>query len=256
MKKTVNKAMWTAAGLALVLAVSVMPAKGQFGVDLALILQTLQQLNQTMETAVGTPMATMSNYSNQLNTWQQQVMYPQQLINQYRGFAQQSIPTMTSVQNMFRSPINSASLPTTRSLEQQILGGNTANIGSISGVFTKVYGSLPASTQVTPEARAAIDMNDAQAQAGLKKAVELDAIANQEFQLSQQLMQQLTNASPGAASMISAQAAAWNLQANAYSQSGMAQLLRVESADEALAGARVKQTATQHTNIFNNLPHF
>jgi hypothetical protein len=255
MKKRLNKAMWTAAGLALVLAASVMPAKSQFGVDLALILTTLQQLNSTMQTAVGIPMQATATYSNQLNQFQQQVMYPQQQINQYRGLAQQSLPTMTSVQNMFRSPINSATLPTTRSFEQQLLGGNTASIGSISSTYTKVYGAVPPSTQMTANARNALDMNDAQAQAGMKKAVELDAIATKEFQLSQQLMQQLTTASPGAASMISAQAAAWNLQANAYSQSGMAQLLRVESADQALSGSRVKQTATLHSTIINNLPH-
>ncbi len=254
MKTKLNRVIWTTAGLAVVLTMSVVPAKGQFGVDLALILSTLQELNQTMATAVGTPMAATASYSAQMNTFQQQVMYPQQLINQYRGFAQQSLPTMLSAQNMFRSPINSASLPTTRTFEQQLLGGNTSSIGSIAGSYTQVYGSLPPSTQMSTAARNAVDMTDAQAQAAMKKSVELDAIATKEFQLSQQLMQQLTSASPGAASMISAQAAAWNLQANAYSQSGMAQLLRVESTDAALSGAKVKQTATQHTNIFKNLP--
>ena len=255
MRKRMNRMLWTVAGLLLLLVMFAMPAKGQFGADVALIMTTLQELNSTMQSSVGVPMSATANTSNQMNTFQQQTMYPLQQINQFRGLAQQFMSRMSLAQTMFGSPINSATLPATSLLEQQVTSGITANIGSISSAYSKVYGPLPSSTQLTPTARNALDMNDAQAQAGMKKAVQLDAIATQEFQLSQQLMQQLTNASPGAASMISAQAAAWNLQANAYTQSGMAQLLRVETADEALSGSRIKQTATQHSTIVNNLPH-
>jgi hypothetical protein len=84
-------------------------------------------------------------------------------------------------------------------------------------------------------------MSDAQAQAALKKAIALDAIANSEGQLAQQLMQGLTTSSPGSASLIAAQAAAWNLQAEAYTQGGFAQLLRLESADTAYTGQQTKK---------------
>jgi hypothetical protein len=95
----------------------------------------------------------------------------------------------------------------------------------------------------------AVDMNDAQAQASFKKAIQLDALASREEQLSQQMMQQLSSTSPGSASMVAAQAAAWNLQAHAYSQEGLAQLLRVSSAETAYSGYQVKHASATHQSI-------
>jgi hypothetical protein len=93
-----------------------------------------------------------------------------------------------------------------------------------------------------------VDMSDAQAQAAMKKAVQLDGIANQEEQVSQQLMLQLATAAPGTASLISAQAAAWNLQAQGYTQGGFAQLLRLDSAGTAYSGYEMKHMSASHQN--------
>jgi len=137
-------------------------------------------------------------------------------------------------------------LPQTIALEQQLLSANSGNVGSIQSNYTSVYGALPASTAIPADSRIAMDMTDAQAQAAMKKAIALDAIANREEQLSQQMMQQLSSSAPGSGSLISAQAAAWNLQANAYSQGAIAQLLRLESASTAYSGYQMKHMSASH----------
>jgi hypothetical protein len=74
-------------------------------------------------------------------------------------------------------------------------------------------------------------MGDAVAMASMKKAIALDALADSEMTVSQQLMNELQTTAPGNVPMISAQAEAWILQAHAYTQSGTAQLLRAQSAE-------------------------
>ena len=62
-----------------------------------------------------------------------------------------------------------------------------------------------------------------------------------------QYMQQLSTAAPGTAQLITAQAAACNLQASAYTQEGMAQLLRAESAETSFKNFEVKNSVSAHT---------
>ena len=61
----------------------------------------------------------------------------------------------------------------------------------------------------------------------MKRAIELDALAQTEMQVSEQLQDQIRTATPGTAPMIEAVAAAWVVRANAYSQSAMSQLMRI-----------------------------
>jgi hypothetical protein len=181
-----------------------------------------------------------------MGAFQQQTMYPTPAIQQALSFAKSLASVMTAAQNLFRTPVNSATLPQTIALEQQLLSANSGNVGSIQSNYTSVYGALPASTAIPADSRIAMDMTDAQAQAAMKKAIALDAIANREEQLSQQMMQQLSSSAPGSGSLISAQAAAWNLQANAYSQGAIAQLLRLESASTAYSGYQMKHMSASH----------
>jgi hypothetical protein len=181
-----------------------------------------------------------------MGAFQQQTMYPTPAIQQALSFAKSLTSVMTAAQNLFRTPVNSATLPQTIALEQQLLSANSGNVGSIQSNYTSVYGALPASTAIPADSRIAMDMTDSQAQAAMKKAIALDAIANREEQLSQQMMQQLSSSAPGSGSLISAQAAAWNLQANAYSQGAIAQLLRLESASTAYSGYQMKHMSASH----------
>ena len=251
MKATVNRrSVWALAGAAIVGAgiLLVLPAHGQTDMgELAIILQTLAQMNSIMSQSEAPALTIAATSSQQQQLYQQQVVYPPSSIVNALAQATGMVSEIGSIQSVIGTPVNSATLPQSMTLENQLRGGNTGSMGSISGSYGAVYGALPASTSMTPHSRMAVDMSDAQAQASLKKAIELDAIANQEQLLAKQLMQGLTTSSPGSASLIAAQAAAWNLQATAYTQGGFAQLLRLDSANTAYDGQQTKKLIASQT---------
>jgi hypothetical protein len=104
-------------------------------------------------------------------------------------------------------------------------------------------------TDAPPQVRDLVDMTDAEAQAAMKKAVELDALADLELQAAEQINQQLQTAAPGSAPILEAQASAWLVRANAYSQSAMAELVRVRSIELANSGAQLKLSSSHTTNL-------
>ena len=74
----------------------------------------------------------------------------------------------------------------------------------------------------------------------MKRAVEIDALADLELQAAEQINQQLQNAAPGSAPILEAQTSAWLVRANAYTQSAMAELIRVRSIELANQSAQLK----------------
>src|SRR5260370_34093853 len=93
---------------------------------------------------------------------------------------------------------------------------------------------------------------DAEAKAALKKAVQMDALADIELAAADRINQQIQNAAPGSAPILEAQAAAWLVRANAYTQSAMAELVRVRSIDLANTGAQLKFSASDTNTLRNN----
>ena len=115
MRTSVSARMiWTAAGALLLALVLETPAHGQF--DLGVILATLTELNQTMSVTVGGPLAATAATTQQMGAFQQQTMYPTPAIQQALSFAKSLASVMTAAQNLFRTPVNSATLPQTIAL--------------------------------------------------------------------------------------------------------------------------------------------
>ena len=108
-----------------------------------------------------------------------------------------------------------------------------------------------ASEDAPQPVRDLVDMSDGEAEAAMKKAVEIDALADLELQAADQMNQQLQNAAPGSAPILEAQTGAWLLRANAYTQSAMAELVRVRSVELANAGGQLKFSAGHATNLRN-----
>ena len=96
-----------------------------------------------------------------------------------------------------------------------------------------------------------VDMTDAEAQAAMKMSVEIDALADLEIQAAEQINQRLQTAAPGSAPILEAQTSAWLVRANAYTQSAMAELVRVRSIELADQGAQLK-FSTAHTTTLHN----
>jgi hypothetical protein len=149
--------------------------------------------------------------------------------------------------------ISSASLANPQQLERQMLSGDPNNISSIGNSYQNVFAPLPARTAVPQNVEYQIDMGDAQAQDALKKAIELDAFAARELEVAQKLNDQIAASAPGTAPILDADAGAWVVQANAYTQMGMAELLRLDSATLSNRSGDLKNSTNRMQNLNKNL---
>jgi len=120
-------------------------------------------------------------------------------------------------------------LPVPQTFEGLVLSRNPLNIPNVTTQFQNLYRPVPPATDAAPEQRDMIDMTDAAAQDAFKRSVALDGIADTEMQAADQINQELQAAAPGTAPMIEAEAAAWLVRANAYTQSALSDVIRVRA---------------------------
>ncbi len=223
------------------------PAEAQFGIDLAVIMAGLNQINTLLNTAVGTPLKNIQKIEGEYSQYQREVVCPLNAINQLKGTIQGYRNQMLRIDGIMNVRYTSAQLPAPQALERLLLSSDPNSISQVDQAYQQVYGALPSAVQAPQDVRYAIDVADAQAQDAMKKAIQLEALSQRELEVSQQLQDQIHNATPGTAPMVEAIAAAWVVRANAYSQSAMAQLIRVRSASVASQSAGMKQN-TVNTN--------
>jgi len=260
--KEFTKGFWPAmkwkvifiAGLLFVLIVAPFNARGQFGLDpcCAIISAGLNTISGLLKNVVAKPLSQIQQIQQQAANFEQQVIYPTTAINNARGLASQLQGQLRQINQLYRLPINSATLPAPQQFEQALLSHNPQALGQVSQNYAAVYGTVMAPADAPQPIRDLVDMSDAEAQAALKKAVELDALADVELAAADQINQQIQNAAPGSAPILEAQASAWLVRANAYTQSAMAELIRVRSIDLANSGAQLKFGATDVNNLRNN----
>jgi hypothetical protein len=242
------------AALVFVLVLGQMGARAQLGLDpcCAIISAGLNTISGLLKNVVAKPLGQIQQIQQQAANFQQQVIYPTSAINSARGLAGQMQGQLRQMTQVFRLPTASATLPTPQQLEQALLSRNPQAVGQVSQGYAKVYGTVVAPADAPQPIRDLVDMTDAEAQAALKKALELDALADVELAAADQINQQIQTAAPGSAPILEAQASAWLVRANAYTQSAMAELIRVRSIDLANSGAQLKFSATDVNNLRNN----
>ena len=245
----VQKMVFGGLGVALVSAVAVRPAHSQFGIDIAAILAGLQEINSTLNSAVVSPLKAINQVEQEERQFQQNVLYPVSAINSAKQMATSFTSSFTSFQRLGTLNISSATLPNPQQLEQQMLSANPNTISSVGSAYQNVFSPLPAQTAVPLNIESQIDMGDAQAQDAIKKAIELDAFAARELEVAGQLNQQIAASAPGTAPILDAEASAWVVQANAYTQMGMAELLRLNSASVSNHSGQLKNSTTQMQNL-------
>jgi hypothetical protein len=240
--------------LTFVLVMVPMSARAQFGLDpcCAIISAGLNSISGLLKNVVAKPLSSIQQIQQQAADFEQQVVYPVDAINNARGLAGQLQVQLKQMSQLYRLPTNSATLPTPQKLEQALLSHNPQAMPQISQNYGAVYGSAIAPADAAQPLRDLVDMSDAEAEAALKKAVELDALADVEVSAADQINQQIQNAAPGSAPILEAQACAWLVRANAYSQSAMAELIRLRSIDLANAGAQLKFSAADIKTLRNN----
>jgi hypothetical protein len=239
----------------LVFALVLVPlaAHAQFGLDpcCAIISTGLNTISGLLKNVVGKPLSNIQQIQQQSANFEQQVVWPADAINRARGFASQMQDEFQQMRQVYELPINSATLAMPQRLEQSLLSHDPRQIAQIARSYTALYGSPIGPSDAMQPVRDLVDMTDAESQAALKKAIELDALADVELAAADRINQQLQNAAPGTAPLLEAQAAAWLVRANAYTQSAMAELVRVRSIDLANAGAELKLNAA-HTSTIRN----
>ena len=220
------------------------PVRSQFVDPCCAILATgLTTISSALSSVIGGGLNSILSVEKDISNFEQTVVWPQNLINQARSLVGSLQGIFNQIQGVMRVPVNSATLPATQQFEQNLLSRDPNQIAQTGAQYTAVYGAMPNATAASPQTRDMIDMTDAAAQAAMKRAIEIDALADLELQAADQINQSIQAAAPGSAPIIEAQADAWLVRANAYTQSATADLMRVRAIDLANASANVKNGA-------------
>ena len=234
------------------------PARSQFLDPCCAILAAgLSTISSTLSNSIGGGLGSILSVEKSISNFEQNVVWPQNLINQARLLVTNVQGIFNQMQIVMHVPVNSATLPATQQFEQNLLSRNPNQIAQTSAQYNAVYGAVPSATSASPQTRNLIDMTDATAEAAMKRAIEIDALADLELQAANQINQSIQTAAPGSAPIIEAQADAWLVRANAYTQSATADLMRVRAIGLANASANVKNgaanAATVQQQIYNLL---
>ena len=216
----------------------------------------LASIGRTLSNVIGGGLGSILSVDQAIQNFERTVVWPQRLISQAQTLAGNLQGTFARMHNIMQIRVSSATLPAPQQLERILLSRDPNQISQTSANYDAVYGPVPDATAVSQEVRNRIDMADAAAQAAMKRAIEIDQLAELEIQAANQLNQSIQNAAPGSAPIIEAQADAWLVRANAYTQAATADLMRLRAIDLADAGAGVKSGATNTSNLgqqLNNL---
>src|ERR1700739_1076837 len=244
-----------AAVCALVIGIALLPSKArsQLGLDpcCAMMSVGLNTTSGLLRNSVATPLGSIQQSQQQSADFEQQVVFPMAAISQARNMAVQFESQFVQMRRLFQLPVASATLPMPQMLEQSLLSGNPGAMPQIASNYYSLYGTVMTPANAPQPVRNLVDMTDAEAQAAMKKAVEIDALADLELQAGEQINQQLQTAAPGSAAILEAQTSAWLVRAHAYTQSAMAELVRVRSIELANTGAQVKFSAAHASNLHN-----
>ena len=226
------------------------PVRSQF-IDpcCAIITAGLGSISSTLSGVIGGGLNGILSIEQDISSFEQTVVWPQTLINQARSLVASMQGIFTQMEGVMRIPVNSATLPATQQFEQNLLSGDPNQIAQTSTQYLSVYGAVPDAGAASPQTRDVVDMTDAAAQAAMKRAIEIDALADLELQAADQINQNIATAAPGSAPIIEAQADAWLVRANAYTQAATADLMRVRAVDLADQSATVKNGAANSTAI-------
>src|ERR1700732_453215 len=231
-----------------VIAILPTRANGQFGIDTAAIMAALSKMQSLMNTYIAAPLRTINQYEQSTSKYEQEVMYPLTAINQAKTSVMQFENQFNQVSGSFRVNVSSATLPQSQNLEALLLSRNAANVRTITGQFQNVYGVVMPQNAASPQIRTMTDMTDAQAQDAMKRAIEIDALADAELNEANQMGQQISQAAPGSAGIREAEADVGVVRANAYTQAALAELMRTRGIDLANQSKASKFATADNTN--------
>lgn len=227
----------------LLLLAAILPpvhVQGQISPCCAILSAGLGTINTTLDSVIGGGLSSINGVLTTIQQFEQQVVWPVQAIAQARGLVGAIQGIYTQIRNIFSIPISSATLANPRQLEAILLSRSPGQIGNTPAAYRAVYGVVPLPQNASPQMRDQVDMTDAVAQDALERAIVIDAIADQELQAADQINASIQSAAPGSAPIVEAQAGAWLVRSHAYTQSALADLMRVRAIDLANSGATMR----------------
>ncbi len=225
------------------------PGANSFDPCCAILAAGLGTIANTLSSVVGGGLNSILSVEQNIKNFEQSVVWPENLINEAKALVGTIQGIFNQMEAVTRIRVNSATLPATEQLEGNLLSQNPNEIAQTSARYTAVYGPVPSASAASPEVRDMIDMTDATAEAAMKRSIEIDALADLELKAANQINESIQTAAPGSAPIIEAQADAWLVRANAYTQAATADLMRVRAIALADAGERVKSGATNAANV-------
>lgn len=242
-------------GMVLVLAAAWMllsqRARAQFGLDpcCAIVSAGLNTVSGLLKNAVARPLSSIEQLRRQAADFERRVVYPAAAIDAARQTAVELEGMVRQSTQLAHVTLNSATLPAAQQLESSLLSRDPQTFTQLNANYVALYGPVMSASDATSPMRNLVDASDAEALAALKKAVQLDALADVELNTATELSRQLESAAPGTAPILEAEAASWVVRADAYTQSAVAELLRVRSTALAAAGAQLKLGASDLDNL-------
>ena len=229
------------------------PASGQAdGPCCAILVAGLSSIANSLQ-SIAHSLSAILGVDQGMLRFEQTVVWPTSAITQAQGLVGIQQGIFTRIQALTHIPVNSATQPNPQQLEINLLSGNPSLIGQTSANYTALYGPVPPTTDASPQVRDLVDMTDAAAQDAMKRAIQIDALSDLELQAAGQINQSIQTAAPGSAPIIEAQADAWLVRANAYTQAATADLMRLRAIDLANSSADIKMGATNTTNLRQQL---
>lgn len=229
-------------------------ARGQF-IDpcCAIMAAGLSSISSALQNVIGGGLNQILGVDQSIQQFEQSMVWPQNSINQARALVGNLQGIFNEIQSLAQIRVNSATLPNSQQLETNLLSRNPNQIGQTSSSYTGLYGQVPTTTDASQQVRNIVDVTDAAAQNAMKRAIEIDALSDLELQAASQINQSIQSAAPGSAPIIEAQADAWLVRANAYTQAATADLMRLRAIDLANSSADIKMGATNTTNLRQQL---
>jgi hypothetical protein len=211
----------------------------QFG-----LIGGIQNLLNLIDGTIRETLNSIGSVMTAIRNLHQQIVWPVQLIQRARS----SIDSLISqsrgeLQNVYRAPVRSATLPAPVDLEAVMRNQQTNDFAALTQAYYRTYGAVPSATDADPLARHLIDVDDALALGTFKTLKASDKSSELILQSGNQIEDHARSAAPGSATFLTAASVAANIQSQAMMQKMLAAMIRQEAARLAHDNARRKRQA-------------
>jgi hypothetical protein len=172
----------------------------------------------------------------------EQIVWPVRLIQQAReALARLISQTRGSLEEVFNSPVQSATLPGPSDLEARIRSGQTNDFAALAQSYNRTFGAVPDAKDADSTIRNLIDSDDAMALGALKALKASDQSAALILESSDRIEDAASSAAPGSAPFLTATAVAANIESQAMMQKMLAAIIRQEATKIAEENGRRKR---------------